>query len=244
VDLIAKTRIRPEGENPDQEFSSRLHVRLSGMDPRDFPSLGGKLIRSASDGAELVLEAGLIPLEEPLTEEEKARHLGSTLSITADDPRVAALVEEIKAGLVRGEKKPASPALAKAFWNWVRRNVRKEFVIGYPTAAEVIETRRGDCNEHTALVAALCRAAGIPCKAVAGVVLLRGSFYYLAWNEIYVEDDAEKVGWLPVDAAFGQWPADATHIRFVEGDPAEQTAIMTLFGNLQIAILPSGGEPS
>lgn len=236
VDLIAKTRIQPEGKIPDEGFVSRLHVRLSGLDAEAFPSLGGKVIRRGPNEVELLLEEGPSSLERPLSEEERTRYLESTLSITADDPQVL----ELAKGLL-GVKSPAPPA--RRIWDWVRANVRREFVIGYPTAAEVLETRRGDCNEHTALVAALCRAASIPCKAVAGIVHLNDSFYYHAWNEIYMEAEDGSAGWLPVDAAFGQWPADATHIRIVEGDPAEQAAIMALFGNLEIAILPVGGTP-
>jgi hypothetical protein len=246
VDLIAKSKIYPEGSVPADEFVSRLHVRLTGFDPDAFPSMGGKITRRMPDGVELVAEAGLIPLGRPLTDTERMRYLASSLSITADDRRVTELVEELRAELIQKKTPnvPSSVELARTFWSWVYRNVRKEFVIGFPTAAETIEARRGDCNEHTALLAALCRAAGMPCKAVAGVVHLNDSFYYHAWNEVCVEDEAGDAGWLPVDAAFGQWPADATHLRFVEGDPAEQTAIMSLFGSLQIAILPEGGGPS
>jgi len=214
---------------------------LQGFNPDAYSSLGGTVIRRTTSEVELLLEAGVQPLGRPLNEEEKARYLGSTLSVTADDERVVDLARRLT-GEVPESGPGAEEALeaARAAYDWVRRNVRKEFVIGYPAAGDVIETRRGDCNEHAALVAALCRAAGVPCKAVAGVVHLNGSFYYHAWNEVYVEE-AGRAGWLPVDAAFGQWPADATHIRFVEGDPAEQAAIMALFGSLRISVLPTGG---
>ncbi len=46
-----------------------------------------------------------------------------------------------------------------------------------PNALEVLESKKGDCNEHTVLFNALARAAGIPAKTAVGVVYLRGAFF-------------------------------------------------------------------
>jgi transglutaminase-like putative cysteine protease len=276
VDLVANSRVKPEGNPlPEDDFIQTLRVRLTGLDPNRFPSLGGARIGGTEGSVILRLESAKVPLKEPPSVEEVAPHLASTLSITADAPGIKALAKELmerareKSGEKEPEEKnpgpntgqnpsgdnpettggsvhpsPPSGRYARAVFDWVRREIHREFVIGFPTAAEVLETRRGDCNEHTALVAALCRAAGIPCKAVAGVVYLNGAFYYHAWNEVYLDEASGGPAWLPIDAALGQWPADATHIKFVEGDPAEQTAIMTLFGNLEIEILSAEGKSS
>jgi len=251
VDLVANSRIKPAGiPIPDDRFITSLRIRLTGLDPERFPSLGGTRIDETEGSVILRLHSGKISLEKQPTEQEIAPYLVSTLSITADDPGIVALAKELAEGVREESASPAadqpppSGRYARAVFDWVRREIHREIVIGFPTAAEVLKTRRGDCNEHTALVAALCRAAGIPCKAVAGVVYLNGAFYYHAWNEVYLDKASGGPAWLPVDAALGQWPADATHIKFVEGDPAEQTAIMTLFGNLEIEILSVGGGSS
>jgi len=46
----------------------------------------------------------------------------------------------------------------------------KNLSIGYASAAEVVRSRQGDCSEHAVLVAALCRAVGIPAEVVVGLV--------------------------------------------------------------------------
>ncbi len=75
-----------------------------------------------------------------------------------------------------------------------------------PSAAEVLRTRVGDCNEHTALFVALARAAGLPARIAVGLVYLRGGFYYHAWPEVYVEERGRGL-WLPVDPTLNQFPA-------------------------------------
>src|SRR5687767_15407920 len=53
------------------------------------------------------------------------------------------------------------------------------------------------------------RAAGVPARAAAGLAHLGGKFYYHAWPEVFVGK------WIAVDPTFGQFPADAAHLRFV-----------------------------
>jgi hypothetical protein len=42
-----------------------------------------------------------------------------------------------------------------------------------------------------------------------------------------------------VDPTFGQYPADAAHLRFVVGGLAQQVEIVRLIGNLQIEVVGS-----
>jgi Transglutaminase-like superfamily len=82
------------------------------------------------------------------------------------------------------------------------------------TAAEVAETKSGDCSEHAMLLAALARAAGLPSRAAAGLVYTapgeQSGFQFHMWTEIYVGE------WMPFDAAlFGH---DATHITIVRSN--------------------------
>jgi hypothetical protein len=42
-----------------------------------------------------------------------------------------------------------------------------------------------------------------------------------------------------VDPTFGQYPADASHIRFVVGGLAQQVEIIRLIGRLNIEVLES-----
>lgn len=115
---------------------------------------------------------------------------------------------------------------------WVFENLEKRPVIGIPDAITTLNTRQGDCNEHASLFAALARSQGIPTRIVAGVTFHAGAFYYHAWNEVCLDGS-----WLSLDTTKNQLPADITHIKFVEGETAEQIRIGALLGKLRIEVL-------
>ena len=115
--------------------------------------------------------------------------------------------------------------------NWVYKEIAKEPTVSIPNALEVLQTKKGDCNEHTVLFNAIARAAGIPAKTVVGVVYLRDAFYYHAWSEVWIGE------WISVDSVLNQFPADATHIKFLEGEIDRQMDILQLIGNLKIQII-------
>jgi transglutaminase-like putative cysteine protease len=140
-------------------------------------------------------------------------------------PEILAVASEITGG-----EKDAARAAA-LINNWVFHNIKKEGTASVPNALDVLKTRSGDCNEHAALYAALARAAGIPTKTVSGTIYIDGRFYYHAWNEVYVGK------WVAVDPAFGQMPADATHIKFIEGNLSDTSRIMKAVGKINLSIL-------
>jgi hypothetical protein len=117
---------------------------------------------------------------------------------------------------------------------WVYKNLEKRPVLSVPNALETLGNRVGDCNEHAVLLAAFARAAGLPSEVEAGVVYLRGRFFYHAWNVLYLRD---RGGWVTADAVLGQVPADVTHIRFVRGDADRQIDLVGLIGRLKLEIL-------
>jgi len=148
-----------------------------------------------------------------------------SLLIQSDRSEFAELVEEIGGGERRALR------LARRLHDWVYKNIEKRPSPGMPSALEVLAARQGDCNEHAVLLAAMCRAAGIPARVVAGLVYLRGRFYYHAWNEVYLND------WVQVDATLNQFPADVTHVKFIEGDMEEQLMVLNLIGRLKIEVV-------
>ncbi len=122
----------------------------------------------------------------------------------------------------------------KRLATWVFENIDKRPVIGLPDALATLHSRRGDCNEHAALFAALARGSGIPTRIASGVTLHRERFYYHAWNEVCINGH-----WISLDTTRNQLPADLTHIRLVIGDLEEQVRIGALLGKLQIGIISS-----
>src|SRR5262249_45091811 len=97
---------------------------------------------------------------------------------------------------------------------WVARNLRnKNFSTAFAPASEVAQTLSGDCTEHGVLVAAMCRAVGVPARVVVGLVYSDnlGGFGFHMWNEVYVNRR-----WVAVDAAFDQPDVDAVQIKLAE----------------------------
>ena len=113
----------------------------------------------------------------------------------------------------------------------MKQNIEKRPVLSLPDALSTLENRVGDCNEHAVLLAALARAAGIPCRIEAGLVYMKERFYYHAWNLVYLGR------WITVDALFGQIPADVSHIRFVTGSPRQQLDLMGIIGKVKIRVI-------
>lgn len=115
---------------------------------------------------------------------------------------------------------------------WVYEYIDKRPVIGLPDALVTLHNRKGDCNEHAALFAALARSRGIPTRIAAGVTLHQERFYYHAWNEVCIDGR-----WLSLDTTKNQIPADLTHIRLVNGDLEDQLRIGAVLGKLRLEIL-------
>jgi len=131
-------------------------------------------------------------------------------------------------------------ARAERLTRYVNALLDKKPTVSLPSAREVLRTKVGDCNEHTALYVAMARAAGIPSRIAVGLVFVRGvqgAFYYHAWPEVYLDEGNGRGMWLPVDPTFNQFPADGTHLRLVRGGLAKQAAILPLMGSLRITVL-------
>lgn len=151
--------------------------------------------------------------------------LQSTPFIQSDHQKIRVLAKEI----VGNHSMPLEKV--RKLVHWVHRNIEKRPVISLPDALSTLANRVGDCNEHAVLMAALARAAGIPCRVEAGLVYLKGRFYYHAWNLVYLGR------WITVDTLFDQIPADVSHIRFVTGSPDRQLDLMGIIGSVQLKVI-------
>ena len=157
--------------------------------------------------------------------EEIAVFLKPAPLIQSDHPQIKAQVDKIIKPTDTAEQK------ARKIVNWVYRNIEKKPVLSVPNALEVLKNKVGDCNEHSVLIVALLRAAGIPAQMEAGLVYLHGRFYWHAWNVLYLGK------WITADAVFNQIPADVTHIRLVRGDSGEQMNLMGVMGKIKLEVL-------
>ncbi len=131
--------------------------------------------------------------------------------------------------IIGNERNPRS--MVQKINEWVSDSVAKVVTLSVPNALAVLHSRKGDCNEHTQLYVALVRALGIPARIATGLLYVNGKFYYNAWAEVWLGD------WVAVDPTFGQFPADAAHLRFVVGGLSRQAELLQLMGNLKIKVL-------
>ena len=216
------------GVRDDPPALARLRIRFSGV---GVASSAGPRQRVSGDTVEIVSETAVQsratppPYRLPSRDTALARWLAPEPLIQSRDPRIAAQARLI----IERERNPTRAA--ELLTHWVHRNVRREATAGVPSAEKVLESRRGDCNEHTTLYVALARAAGLPARTVAGVLYLKGRFYYHAWPEVYLGD------WVAVDPTFDQFPADAAHLRFAIGGLARQVELIPLIGRLKLEVL-------
>lgn len=106
------------------------------------------------------------------------------------------------------------------------------------TAAEVIESGAGDCTEHAVLLAALCRARGIPARLAIGLVYIDQAFYYHMWTEVRVDGR-----WIPLDATRPQGGTGAAYLKMAHSNFKKTSAlsaflpVMHVIGKLKIEIL-------
>ena len=106
---------------------------------------------------------------------------------------------------------------AERLTRYVNGLLDKKPTVSLPSAREVLRTKVGDCNEHTALFVAMARSIGMPARIAVGLVFMHGAFYYHAWPEVYITERSGRGLWLPVDPTLNQFPADATHLRLARG---------------------------
>jgi transglutaminase superfamily protein len=226
LDMIAQASIPVATTIADAKSLAAVELKLGGVNLANFALDGGRQ-KLTGDRLQITREdltkiaAKTIPIKEPRLQ----TFLQPTAFMQSDHPSIIALAARIVGAETNAMK------AAVRLKDWVYRELAKEPTVSIPNALEVLQARKGDCNEHTVLFNALARAAGIPAKTVVGVVYLRGAFYYHAWSEIWLGR------WVALDSVLNQFPADVTHVKFLEGEIDRQIDILQLIGNLKIEVL-------
>ena len=209
-DLTAASLIRVARPIPNPTATREIvfDLTLKGDDlAKVFPSDRRQTLTpgATAESARLVVKTAGPDAGQPQPETIDAKFLRANTLITSEDKRVVALAERATAGITDPWQK------ASAIEHWVYSNVKnKNFETAFAAANEVARDLEGDCSEHSVLTAAMCRAAGVPCRVVVG--LLYGEsprgFGYHMWNEVYVNQR-----WVAIDSAWDQSSVDAVHIK-------------------------------
>jgi hypothetical protein len=227
LDMIEAAAVQPR---PPKRIDNTLDVELLRL------RLKGAELGTAEDlqGAGQSVEGGVFEIRdaEKLPPDsvppDLARYLTAEPFIESDAPEIVAEARRALAG--------AGPARQRAdrLVRHVHALLRKKPTVSLPSALEVLRTGVGDCNEHTALLVALARAAGLPARVAVGLVYMQGAFYYHAWAELFVETSRGKGRWLPADPTLNQFPADLTHVRLARGGLDRQAVLTQLIGRLEM----------
>jgi transglutaminase-like putative cysteine protease len=205
----------------------RIRIRIEGADLASAEMRGAG--QSVQGDILEIVDARSLRAE--AADSDIARYLRPEPLIESDDPAIKLEADQAVAGVTD------SRGRAERLTRRVNAMLDKKPTVSLPSAREVLRTKVGDCNEHTALYVAMARAVGIPARIAVGLAYTRGAFYYHAWPEVYIDEGRGRGLWLPVDPTFNQFPADATHVRMTRGGLDRQAAILPLIGRLKMNII-------
>lgn len=223
--------------NPYASREVVYNLIMKGDEPgKNFPNDRRQTITPESDPtrARLVVRSAGPDDGEPSPESQAVgpEYSRPNAMIESQDPRVVALAQKATAGLADPWQK------AQAIEHWVFENIQKKnFETSFAPASEVARDLTGDCTEHSVLTAAMCRAVGIPCRVVVGLIYddPHQAFGFHMWDEVYVNRR-----WVAIDAAFDQAQVDAVHLKLndssMDGVAPFETflAVVRLFNKLTV----------
>jgi transglutaminase-like putative cysteine protease len=225
--LLHLAAITPAGPTP-KRGARRMVVELTGTATEKTLPTDETQTRD-TEGVFMIQQASTADLFEKteLSEEERMQALAGDPFIQTEHVKIVARAKAIVGRETDVWKR------AMLVYEWVYGNVAKEAVLSVPSALDVLNTRRGDCNEHTVLYTALARAAGVPTRIAVGVVWSEEykAFYYHAWPEVHVGR------WIWTDPTLGQPFADATHIKLLNGGLESWWRLVPYFSRLRIRVL-------
>jgi transglutaminase-like putative cysteine protease len=179
----------PVAETSTQRVIKILSSHLYDVEGDDF---GNRIFHYTFDNLPpfaskvITIRSDLLMRERPLRSVRVANevYLVEEPFIETDDPLVRHLALSLKAG--------NSLATAKNIYRWINGSIR---YVGYVKnnqgARQTLKTKQGDCTELMYLFVALCRAAGVPARGIAGFHCPESAALdpaqYHNWAEFYAD---------------------------------------------------------
>lgn len=260
-DLLAGTFVpSPRIARYEERTSLELRLESTAGEMPDLPTEGSQAFRRIDARTAVVSVDVLRASGEKPGDRSDPRWLKPNELIDSDSEAVRALL-----GRARVAADASPRERANALRILVARHLRdKNMATAFGSASEAARTRSGDCTEHAVLLAALCRAAGIPARVASGLVYVPdlggkgpGWGWHL-WTQALVEPPfvagGGGLGWVDFDATVGSegrgyHPA---HILVATSDlsggatdPAFSRAL-SLIGALKVGVVdtaaPEGGK--
>jgi hypothetical protein len=206
----------------------RYVVSVDGNHPDAFLDTDEQRVRQLSDGLyEIDVGGPRHHSDEP----------GPTDDDTLPNPWVQSDAPEIKEAALRIVGNASTDAARmRRLRSWMTDNVDQHGLdIAYASALDTLHDLRGDCTEHSVLLAALARSLGIPTRVVTGIVYvdryggLNRVFVPHAWVQAWVNGR-----WESFDSNLGRY--DMTHLALGvgSGDPWRFFAATSTLGSIHI----------
>jgi hypothetical protein len=208
---LAEQEVVVTVEGDDPEAASLWDTSHYHQVAREGSSYRMTLLHTRPD-SEFV--APSLPLS--ITDPEVRPYLEPTAMAQSDNAKIIA-----EARRIVGDERDSWAAANKIVTAVYTGLAKQAGVRGSATATEVLHNRAGDCTEHAVLVVALMRAAGIPARAVDGIVLASnpdgsGVAGYHAWAEIWLGR------WIGVDATVDETGTSARYLEFGLDEPGSR----------------------
>ncbi|MFN8816028.1 MAG: transglutaminase-like domain-containing protein [bacterium] len=179
---------------------------------------------------------------------EAAAAMARSRMIDGTDPAVKDLLTKAGGARQAGE---SDQAVTERLRQFVYRSISaKNMSVGFATAGETARTLEGDCTEHAVLLAAVLRAAGLPARAVTGLIYVeqaegaRDVFGFHMWTQALIAAPDGKRRWVDFDATLpGGTRYDAAHIALGHsalGDDDTTNALVAtapLLGRMVITVV-------
>ena len=226
IDLLFKYAVKPIGKKINLN-AKRILYKISNINLKNLDLEFGnqKLIEKGEDYAVVEVKKPEIEIVKEINiNEDLKKYLGSSLFIQPDE-------KEIRDSAIKWAKGEDFTQKSKNLLYKVYNYLSKEPSVTIPSAIEVLNSKKGDCNEHSILYASLLRAIGIPCEIVVGLIYQEGFFWYHAWNAIYLNK------WIFVDPTYSEFPASPLHIMLKIGEIEKQAEIAPIVGKIKIEVL-------
>ncbi len=241
LDLVADVKVPVDRQIPSPRATKRIRyrVQLGDRDPADvFVAGPSQKVESIDPHTAEVTVYALRPdgepgnpdaPDDPPTDDD----LQPNNLIQSDFPAIVAAARKV----APGEQDPWRVAVAleryaaDAVTEW-------DYTQAFATAADVIASGKGDCTEHAVLLAALCRARGVPARLAIGLVYAKRAFYYHMWTEVYLAGQ-----WIALDATRPQGGIGAAHLKMAHSNFKKASAlsaflpVMQVIGKLEIEVV-------
>lgn len=236
LDFLARFALAAPGPLPEKARRQTVVYVLKpkGKAHLDVPADNWQAVEKLADGIVRVTvqpgRAGVGKVPYAGREAAALEALKPSRYVESDDAKIVAAARR-----AAGKTKDAAEVARKLEAFVASYITKKDLSVGYASAAEVLASRQGDCTEHAVLLAALCRAAGLPAQVVAGIAYVEGwagqkhAFGPHAWVRVWIGGR-----WVHLDAMMGY---DAGHIMLTAGNGDREgfLGMVGTMGNFEVS---------